>query len=56
MPCTLTLPPAVVAELEQLAQRLHHPSRDALLSFLVVQGVGAVRAQLEPPDLALIEA
>lgn len=49
--CTLDLPPAAVAQLDQLAERLHHPSRDALLSFLVVQGINGVRAQLQAQGL-----
>jgi hypothetical protein len=44
---TLELPADQAAELEQLRQRLHYPSRDALLAALVVQGMAAVRAQLE---------
>ncbi|MFM7550559.1 MAG: hypothetical protein ACKO8I_17190 [Cyanobacteriota bacterium] len=44
---TLELPADQAAELEQLRQRLHYPSRSALLAALVVQGMAAVRAQLE---------
>ena len=51
MRCTLDLPPQALAELEGLAERLHHPSRDALVAFLVVQGIGAVRAQLQAAGL-----
>ena len=53
--CTLDLPPAAVAQLDQLAERLNHPSRDALLSFLAVQGLGAVLAQLEAQASAVAE-
>jgi hypothetical protein len=49
--CTLDLPPAALAQLDQLSERLHHPSRDALLSHLVVQGLSAVVAQLEAQGL-----
>lgn len=47
MNCTLDLPPAALAELERLGERLHHPSTDALVGFLVVQGMAAVWSQLE---------
>jgi len=46
MRCTLDLPPQAAPKLEALAERLHHPSRDALLGWLVVQGLAAVTAQL----------
>lgn len=47
MRCTLDLPPAAIPKLEALAERLHHPSREALLGWLVVQGLAAVTAQLQ---------
>lgn len=46
MRCTLDLPPQALAELEQLAERLHHPSRDALVAFLVAEGLRVTRERL----------
>lgn len=43
---TLELPADQAAELEQLRQRLHYPSRSALLAYLLAEGLRATRQQL----------
>jgi len=47
VPAALRLDPPTLARVEALRDRLHHPSRGALLRFLVAEGLRHAEAALE---------
>ena len=45
-PVALRLDPTVLAAVDSLAERLNHPTRSALLSYLVVEGLKATEQRI----------